>query len=68
MKAYDLVVIGGGSGGVRAARIAASHGATTLLADESRIGGTCVIRGHPPQDTEHPDAVRPKPGRDSIGR
>jgi len=49
MKAYDLVVIGGGSGGVRAARIAASHGATTLLAEESRIGGTCVIRGCVPK-------------------
>src|SRR5258708_27346703 len=49
MKAYDLVVIGGGSGGVRAARIAASHGAATLLAEESRIGGTCVIRGCVPK-------------------
>ena len=49
MKAYDLVVIGGGSGGVRAARIAASHGASTLLAEESRVGGTCVIRGCVPK-------------------
>jgi glutathione reductase (NADPH) len=49
MKAYDLVVIGGGSGGVRAARIAASHGASTLVVEESRIGGTCVIRGCVPK-------------------
>ena len=41
----DFLVIGAGSGGVRAARIAAGHGAKTLVAEESRIGGTCVIRG-----------------------
>jgi glutathione reductase (NADPH) len=41
----DFFVIGAGSGGVRAARIAAGHGAKTLVAEESRIGGTCVIRG-----------------------
>ena len=42
---YDLFVIGGGSGGVRAARIAAGeHGAKVGLAEESRMGGTCVIR------------------------
>ncbi|HIC66517.1 MAG TPA: NADPH-glutathione reductase, partial [Paracoccus sp.] len=42
---YDLFVIGGGSGGVRAARIAAGeHGARVGLAEESRMGGTCVIR------------------------
>jgi glutathione reductase (NADPH) len=41
----DFFVIGAGSGGVRAARIAALHGAKTLVAEESRIGGTCVIRG-----------------------
>ena len=45
----DFFVIGAGSGGVRAARIAASHGATTLVAEESRIGGTCVIRGCVPK-------------------
>src|SRR5258706_1320799 len=49
MKAYDLVVIGGGSGGVRAARIADSHGSATVLAEEARIGGTCVIRGCVPK-------------------
>ena len=42
---YDLFVIGGGSGGVRAARIAAGHGARVALAEEYRMGGTCVIRG-----------------------
>ena len=42
---YDLFVIGGGSGGVRAARVAAAHGARVALAEEYRLGGTCVIRG-----------------------
>jgi glutathione reductase (NADPH) len=41
----DLFVIGGGSGGVRAARIAAGHGARVAIAEEYRMGGTCVIRG-----------------------
>ena len=41
----DLFVIGAGSGGVRAARIAATHGAKVMIAEEYRIGGTCVIRG-----------------------
>jgi glutathione reductase (NADPH) len=41
----DLFVIGGGSGGVRAARIAAGHGAKVMIAEEYRVGGTCVIRG-----------------------
>src|SRR6266436_4576580 len=45
----DLFVIGGGSGGVRAARIAASHGASVMLAEEYRMGGTCVIRGCVPK-------------------
>ena len=45
----DFFVIGAGSGGVRAARIAAGHGATALVAEESRIGGTCVIRGCVPK-------------------
>ncbi len=45
----DLFVIGGGSGGVRAARIAASHGAKVMLAEEFRMGGTCVIRGCVPK-------------------
>ncbi|WP_417808883.1 glutathione-disulfide reductase [Thioclava sp.] len=47
---YDLFVIGGGSGGVRAARIAASeYGAKVALAEEYRMGGTCVIRGCVPK-------------------
>lgn len=47
---YDLYVIGGGSGGVRAARIAAGeHGARVALAEEYRLGGTCVIRGCVPK-------------------
>ena len=41
----DLFVIGGGSGGVRAARIAGSYGARVMVAEEYRVGGTCVIRG-----------------------
>jgi glutathione reductase (NADPH) len=46
---YDLFVIGGGSGGVRAARIAAQHGARVAIAEEHRYGGTCVIRGCVPK-------------------
>ena len=45
----DLFVIGGGSGGVRAARIAATHGARVAIAEEYRWGGTCVIRGCVPK-------------------
>lgn len=46
---YDLFVIGAGSGGVRAARIATSHGARVAIAEEDRFGGTCVIRGCVPK-------------------
>src|SRR5690349_18343887 len=46
---YDLFVIGAGSGGVRAARIAALAGAKVAIAEEYRIGGTCVIRGCVPK-------------------
>ena len=46
---YDLFVIGAGSGGVRAARIAAGHGARVAVAEEYRVGGTCVIRGCVPK-------------------
>src|SRR5215469_8195507 len=42
---YDLFVIGGGSGGVRASRMAALGGQRVALAEASRMGGTCVIRG-----------------------
>jgi glutathione reductase (NADPH) len=45
----DLFVIGAGSGGVRAARIAAGHGAKVVVAEEFRVGGTCVIRGCVPK-------------------
>ena len=60
---YDLFVIGGGSGGVRAARIAAAEGGARVgLAEESRMGGTCVIRGCVPKKlmvfaSAFPDAV-----------
>ncbi|WP_397542818.1 glutathione-disulfide reductase [Roseovarius salis] len=46
---YDLFVIGGGSGGVRAARVAAQGGARVALAEQDRYGGTCVIRGCVPK-------------------
>ena len=46
---YDLFTIGAGSGGVRASRIAASHGAKVAVAEEYRFGGTCVIRGCVPK-------------------
>ncbi len=45
----DLFVIGAGSGGVRAARVAAEHGARVMIAEEYRVGGTCVIRGCVPK-------------------
>ena len=46
---YDLFVIGAGSGGVRAARISAGFGAKVAIAEEHRVGGTCVIRGCVPK-------------------
>ncbi len=46
---YDLFTIGAGSGGVRASRIAAAHGAKVAVAEEYRVGGTCVIRGCVPK-------------------
>ena len=46
---YDLFVIGAGSGGVRAARVSAAHGARVAVAEEFRVGGTCVIRGCVPK-------------------
>ncbi|MBC2663872.1 glutathione-disulfide reductase [Novosphingobium flavum] len=46
---YDLFVIGAGSGGVRASRIASGHGAKVAIAEEYRVGGTCVIRGCVPK-------------------
>ncbi len=46
---YDLFVIGAGSGGTRAARVSAAHGAKVAVAEEHRVGGTCVIRGCVPK-------------------
>ena len=46
---YDLFTIGAGSGGVRASRVAAAHGAKVAVAEEFRVGGTCVIRGCVPK-------------------
>jgi len=46
---FDLFIIGAGSGGVRAARVAAQHGAKVAIAEEYRVGGTCVIRGCVPK-------------------
>ena len=46
---YDLFVIGAGSGGVRAARVSAAHGAKVAIAEEYQVGGTCVIRGCVPK-------------------
>lgn len=59
---YDLFVIGGGSGGVRAARLTALGGRKVGLAEESRMGGTCVIRGCVPKKlmvyaSEYPEAI-----------
>ena len=53
MPDFDLFVIGGGSGGVACARRAASHGAKVGLAEGSRVGGTCVIRGCVPKKLMH---------------
>ena len=46
---YDLFVIGAGSGGVRASRIAAGHGARVGICEDDLVGGTCVIRGCVPK-------------------
>jgi glutathione reductase (NADPH) len=46
---HDLFVIGAGSGGVRAARVSAAHGARVAVAEEHKVGGTCVIRGCVPK-------------------
>lgn len=64
---FDLFVIGGGSGGVRAARIAASYGARVAVAEEYRFGGTCVIRGCVPKKllvyaSRFPDAFEDSQG------
>ena len=46
---YDLVVVGAGSGGVRAARIAANYGAKVAILESVKVGGTCVLRGCVPK-------------------
>ena len=46
---YDLLVLGAGSGGVRASRLAAELGAKVAITEEYRVGGTCVIRGCVPK-------------------
>src|ERR1044071_9000288 len=46
---YDLLVIGAGSGGVRAARVASGYGAKVAIVEEHRVGGTCVVRGCVPK-------------------
>src|SRR5437763_16157288 len=48
-REVDLFVIGAGSGGVRAARIAAGYGASVMVAEEYRVGGPCVVRGCVPK-------------------
>ena len=49
MAEFDLFVIGAGSGGVRASRVSAAHGARVAIAEEYKVGGTCVIRGCVPK-------------------
>ncbi len=64
---YDLFVIGGGSGGVRAARIAAAEGGARVgLAEESRMGGTCVIRGCVPKKLMVNASAYPKALQDAA--
>ena len=63
---YDLIVIGGGSGGIAAARQAAGYGARTLLVEGDRLGGTCVNVGCVPKkgDVEcRPYGIHSEPGK-----
>ena len=46
---YDMITIGAGSGGVRAARLAGGYGARSAICEEDRVGGTCVLRGCVPK-------------------
>jgi len=64
---FDLFVIGGGSGGVRAGRVAASLGKRVAVAEESRFGGTCVIRGCVPKKLLVYAADYPDHFRDAAG-
>ena len=49
MADFDLFVVGAGSGGVRASRVSAACGARVAIAEEHKVGGTCVIRGCVPK-------------------
>jgi len=64
---YDLFVIGAGSGGVRAARVASMAGARVAIAEEDRIGGTCVIRGCVPKKLMVYASEFPQMFRDAAG-
>jgi len=64
---YDLFVIGGGSGGVRAGRLAASLGKRVAIAEEYRMGGTCVIRGCVPKKLFVYASQFPEHFEDSVG-
>lgn len=64
---YDLFVIGGGSGGVRAGRLAASLGKRVAIAEEYRFGGTCVIRGCVPKKLFVYASQFPEHFEDSVG-
>jgi hypothetical protein len=71
----DLFVIGGGSGGIRAASVASRHGAKVMLSEEYRLGGTCVIRGCVPKKLfvyiggrlDHPPLRRLRAARRAAG-
>ena len=67
METFDLFVIGAGSGGVRAARTAAALGARVAIAEQSRVGGTCVIRGCVPKKLLVTASRFRSEARDSIG-
>ncbi|WP_421724143.1 glutathione-disulfide reductase [Bauldia sp.] len=64
---YDLFVIGAGSGGVRAARIAAEHGARVAIAEDDKVGGTCVVRGCVPKKLFVHSAHFAEALEDSVG-
>src|SRR3546814_19434163 len=64
---YDLFVIGGGSGGVRGARMAAATGARVAIAESYRYGGTCVIRGCEPKNLLSYDAHFHEDFEDAAG-
>ena len=69
MSAYDfdLFVIGGGSGGVRAARLAGERGARVAIAEEDKVGGTCVLRGCVPKKLFVTAAHFAEAFEDSVG-